>query len=294
MLKELLLLSLCVNCGYAQLPDTDIWLFNVKKEKGVYSLEKGVNITARKGYDNQPSFSDDGKLIYYVSIREDNQADICTYNTGSKKTIRFTNSKISEYSPMVSPIKKVLTCVAVLEDSSQVVLPLDAQTGTVSNYPDRRYEDVQVNLFDSVGYYNFLNADTILYYKLTKPHSLRARSLRNHTDVFIAENIVRGFKAINRHEFIFGIKDSSSVSFYRYNTMLSKGSKYCSYPSLNEDILWHPQLGLLKSEAAQILMYSEKEYKWQTLFDFSPFGVTKITRFVFDPTTKKIAIVSNL
>lgn len=294
MLKKLLIILLSFNFCYGQLPDTDIWLFSIKNEKGNLSLQKGENITNRAGYDNQPSFSPDGKTIYYVSIREDKQADIFTYNVSNKKITQLTHSKISEYSPLVSPVNSVVTTVAVLEDSSQVIYPIDIKTGEMSNYPDRNYEDVQINLFDSVGYYSFLNADTVLYYKLTKPHSLRARSLRNHTDVLIAENPVRGFKAINRHEFIYGVKDSSGVSFYRYNTVLAKAQKYCDYPSLNEDVIWHPEWGLLKSEKSQILKYNATESKWQTVFDLAPFGISKITRFAFDPSSKKIAVVSNL
>jgi hypothetical protein len=294
MLKKLLIILLSFNFCYGQLPDTDIWLFTIKNEKGILSIQKGENITNRPGYDNQPSFSPDGKLIYYVSIREDKQADIYTYNTSGKKITQLTRSKISEYSPMISPVNTVITTVAVLEDSSQVIYPIDNKTGEMSYYPNRKWEDVQINLFDSVGYYTFLNADTVLYYKLTKPHSLRARSLRNHTDILIAENPVRGFKTINRHEFIYGVKDSSHVTFYRYNTFLAKATRYCDFNSLGEDIVWHPQIGLLRSEGPKVLKYNEAQGQWESLFDFASFGISKITRFSFDPSTKKIAIVSNL
>ncbi|MGZ3898755.1 MAG: TolB family protein [Bacteroidia bacterium] len=294
MLKSLLLFLIGFNCCLAQLPNTDLWLFPIKNEKENYSIAKGENITNRPGYDNQPAFSEDGSIIYYVSIREDKQADIYTYNIGNKKIKQFTNSKISEYSPTLTPDKKIMATVAVLEDSSQVVYPLDIKTGTFINYPDRKFEDVQLNSFDSVGYFTFLNADTVLYYKLTQPHTLRARSLSGHTDIFIAENPVRGFKAISRNEFIFGIKDSAKVTFYRYNIILSKAFKYCDYNSTSEDILWHKQFGLLKSEGPQILRFKEKENKWETLFDFSSLGITKITRFAFDVSNKKIVLVNNI
>ena len=294
MLKLFILFLIGFNCCLAQLPNTDLWLFSIKKEKENYTIQQGENITNRPGYDNQPSFSEDGSMIYYVSIREDKQADIYTYNIGSKKIKQFTHSKISEYSPTLTPDKKIIATVAVLEDSSQIVYPLDIKTGTFTNYPDRKFEDVQLNNFDSVGYFTFLNADTVLYYKLTQPHTLRARSLSAHTDIFIAENPARGFKAISRKEFIFGIKDSARTTFYRYNIVLSKAFKYSEYPSIAEDIIWHKEFGLLKSEGAQVLRFVQKENKWTVLFDFASSGITKITRFAFDGSNKKIVIVDNI
>ena len=47
----------------AQLPETDIWLFKIEKIEGKYSYTNPLNITHRAGYDNQPTFSLDGKSI---------------------------------------------------------------------------------------------------------------------------------------------------------------------------------------------------------------------------------------
>lgn len=292
MLKKFLLLLFCWNCCVAQLPETDIWLFNVVKEKEKLSVQKGQNITNRKGYDNQPSFSTDGNSIYYVSIREDKQADIYSYSIGSKKNIRLTSTTESEYSPTLTSKKNTIACVTVLGDSSQVILTYDLKTGKPVSYSGN--SSSQINSFDSVGYFTFLNSDTILYYKLTQPHSLRAYSLLKKADVFLGYNPVRGFKAINRYEFIYGIKDSAIVTFYIYNALLSKANKYCEYNSLNEDIIWHKNLGLLKSEGPVILQFIASENKWQELFNFSGFGIKQITRFALDAQSKRIVIVDNL
>lgn len=289
MLKKLLLFLLITNFCFGQLPDTDLWLFSIKHEKEKYSIEKGLNITNREGYDNQPVFSPDGQTVYYVSIQEDKQADIYIYNIANKKIKKFTNTSTSEYSPTFTSQKEIITCVTVLEDSSQVILPYDLKTGqAITN------SNLKINNFDSVGYFTFLNSDTVLYYKLTKPHSLRAHGIRQNTDVFLGYNPVRGFKAINRHEFIYGIKDSVKVTFYKYNVLLSKAEKFCDYNSLNEDVIWDRRLGLLKSEGSAILQFNEKENKWVTLFDFASSGIKKITRFAIDATLKKIVIVDNL
>jgi len=283
-MKKGFLLLLTFNYCFGQLPNTDLWLFTLKKEQSNYLISKGENITNRDGYDNQPSFSADGKKIFYVSIREDKQADVYVYDIGTKKSLPLTKTTESEYSPTYITANKSINCVVVEKDSAQRIWLYDDKSGRQKKM-----------LFgeDSVGYFTFLNSDTVLYYKLTIPHSLRAHSLSTGNDIFIANHIGRGFKPVNRHEFIFGVKDSVKMFFYFYNTLLRKAIKYCEFNSLNEDILWHKEFGLLKSEQAVILKYDDKQLKWIPLFDFSIQGIKKITRFAFDDKTKKIVIVDN-
>lgn len=272
------------NFCWAQLPDTDIWLFNLNKDKTGVKIEKGENITKRNGYDNQPSFSHDLKHIYYVSIREDKQADIFKYSIGSKKSIQLTKTVESEYSPFCFNGDKSINSVVVEKDSAQRIWIYDEVTG----FPKKCLMNE-----DSVGYYELLNDDTVIYYKLTSPHSLRLHSLSSGKDVFIAYNPVRGFKKINRNEFVFGIKDSTKVVFYKYHTLIKKATVYCEYYSDAEDIIWHTNWGLLKSEQSRILRFNEADSKWEVLFDFSSFGIKKITRFVIDSKNKKLALVEN-
>src|SRR6185369_14634049 len=125
MSKSCLLFLLVPFSIVAQLPDTDIWLFKFKNEKNMLSLDKGINITNRPGYDNQPSFSEDGKKIWYVSIREDKQADIYVYVPGDKKSTQFTKTAESEYSPTFISLDKNLNCVVVEKDSAQRIWRYD-------------------------------------------------------------------------------------------------------------------------------------------------------------------------
>jgi hypothetical protein len=279
-----LLVLVCFNKCFAQLPDTELWLFEIKNLKGNLLLAKGENITSRPGYDNQPFFAPDEKSIYYVSIREDKQADIYRYFINKKKTEQITKTIESEYSPVVLTASKRLNCVVVEKDSAQKIWQYDEISGEPKKV---LFEE------DSIGYYHFLNTDTVLYYKLTEPHSLRARSLSEGTDVFIAANIVRGFKGTSRFEFVFGVKDSSKVIFYKYNALTRKAVKYCESKSLSEDIVWHKVWGLLKSEKAIILRYDEKSETWLPIFDFSAFGIKKISRFIFDDKNKKVVVVES-
>ncbi|MEO6303877.1 MAG: hypothetical protein ABIP51_11965 [Bacteroidia bacterium] len=281
---SILIFVLCVSLLSAQLPDTDIWLFKIEKTKTDLKLSDPKNITNRPGYDNQPSFSNDSKKIYYVSIREDKQADFYFYDIGSKKNSQLTKTKESEYSPVLTPNGKFLNSVVVESDSAQRIHFINSVTGISENKFD----------VDSVGYYTFLNSDTVLYYKLTNPHSLRYYVKSTNEDKWLGNNPTRAFKPLNRHAFIYGIKDSTKVTFYKYDFVLHKAEKYSEYPTSSEDAIWHEQHGLVKSEANKLLRYDDAKKEWVLLFDLSTFGIKKITRFNFDPKNKYLVIVDNL
>lgn len=267
------------------MPNTDVWMFKLETNKtGEYLLKEPLNISNREGYDNQPSFSNDGKKIYYVSVKEDKQADIYYYDIKNRSTIQFTHSKESEYSPVQSENGKHINAVVVESDSAQRIHYISIETG----FDDKKLE------IDSVGYYTFLNSDTVVYYKLTEPHSIRYYCKTNKEDKWLGNSPVRGFKVINRHQLVYGLKDTAKVEFYIYDFLLGKAKKYCEYPSLNEDTYWHKKWGLLKSEDAKILRYNESKNEWQLLFDLSSFGIKKITRITFDASNAYLVIVNNL
>lgn len=270
------------SCFKAQLPETDIWLFDLKEKKGITLPENPKNITNRQGYDNQPFFAENGKSIYYVSIRSDMQADIYVYQIGQSKTIQLTKTTESEYSPQ--PSGADINSVVVEKDSSQKIYLIDGKTGLSKKILGE----------DSVGYYLNLAKDTFLVYKLTNPHSLVLYNSVSGSLETIAINPIRSFRKINSTQFIFGIKDSSKVFFYKYNMLLRKALMYATFANPNEDINWHPKLGLLISDGSKIMRFDEKSKAWLLLFDFVNFGIKKITRFGFDSEDKRIVIVNNL
>jgi len=287
MNKRLSLIALIfsVLVSKSQLPNTDLWLLKIEKDnQGQLGLTNPLNATNRYGYDNQPSFSDDGKKIYYVSIREDKQADIYTYDLGSKKNISFTKTRISEYSPTLTDAGKSIASVVVEADSAQRIHFIN----TISGLGEKKLD------LDSVGYFMLLNSDTVIYYKLTQPHSLRYYVKSTHEDKWLADAPIRTFRALNRHSFIYGIKDSLKVTFYVYNFLLHKATRFAEYPSPGEDIAWHPTYGLVKSEENKLLHFNSEKQVWILLFDLSTFPIKKITRFAFDPKNKYLVVVDNI
>lgn len=270
----------------AQMPETDIWLFKVAKKDNKWMCNTPVNLTNRAGYENQPSFSADEKSLFYVASTEPNQTDIMRYDFKSKASVAVTKSPVSEYSPVFIPSQKALSCVVVETDSSQRIWQYGA---------DGVFQKIISEQTDSVGYYTWLSPDTLLYYKLTNPHSLHALQLSTGKDVWLCDNPCRSFRKINNEGgFIYGLKQPASVEFRMYDPMLKESRVYATYPSSGEDFIWHNEWGLLKAEGADILRYNETTHSWEALFSLGTFGIKKITRFVFDKANKQLIIVNTL
>lgn len=269
----------------AQMPNTDIWLVKLSKKNKQLVCEKPINITNRVGYDNQPFFSENGKEIYYSSVREDHQSDIYAYSISKKKSIQLTKTTESEYSPSISADGNYLSTVVVLADSSQKIMKYDIKTVT---------KRALVSETDSVGYYTWLNNDSIIYYKLTEPHSLHVLDLKTEKDTWICNNPSRTFKRMGTtSQFIYAVKDSTELIFWIYNPTLREAVFYTKHSSLQEDFTWDKNYGLIKAHQNTLIRYDEAQNKWEKLIDLSSFGLNSILRFGFNSQFSYLAIVCN-
>jgi hypothetical protein len=162
-MKTIIIISLMIKGHYlyAQLPGTEVWLFDISAGKGTVSLENGKNISSHKGYDNQPSFSEDGKGLFYTSEAKDGQTEIMYYQLDSTQIKQLTHTPESEYSPRGSN-QNTFKCVRVDKDSSQ----------RIYNYKlSKRSPTLLYPKSDSIGYFD--EADwTLVYFKITKPPTI--------------------------------------------------------------------------------------------------------------------------
>jgi len=100
-------------------PGTDIFLVSVRMSEGQLKVGHAVNITDRKGYDNQPSFLSDGWSLLYTSMRG-GQSDIYRYSIRDRSTQQVTDTpNESEYSPTIVPGGDAFSVIRVEADSTQ-------------------------------------------------------------------------------------------------------------------------------------------------------------------------------
>jgi len=288
-MKKIITLLVCISLkALAQLPETELFLANVEIKNNLVKVKSAEKISSHKGYNNQPCFiNKDADILFAADVMSDNKTHICNYNISSKKTERLGITNTSEYSPNLLPDKKDFSVVMVEEDSMQRVW--------VFNLPKGDNKFCLSQQTDSIGYYTWLGKDSILYYKLTKPHSLHALNTKTSEDVWLCDNPTRSFKKIDATSFYYVIHTEKQNTIYVYNIRTKKASEFAlDNNAANQDYNWHPVLGLLKSEEGKLFRYSKDTKVWVELADFSSFGIKKITRFTISENGKYIALVSNL
>ena len=267
----------------AQMPNAELYLIKVQKKKDSLLAAKLFSISPQSGYNNQPSFSLDAKSLYFSSAPKGGITEVWLHEPGKNKNRLLGKRSISAYSPR-EVFAGELYVVCVEKDSTQRIHCLNTLNGG----------DEKVLEPDSVGYYSFLNRDTLVYYKLTEPHSLYVYALSQKKERWLCDRPARSFQALDRHRLLYALKDSSQTSILIYDFALHKAASYAQAPAGAENFQWHPLLGLLSSEASRILQWQEKEKRWKTLFELSPFGLKFISRFQLSPDTKHLALVQVL
>ena len=271
--------------AFAQIPETDIFVADIEIKNNLVKVEKVQKINHTKAYNNQPFFTPDNKNILFSS--ETNGKDkihICRYDIKGKKIKKLTATQTSEYSPGLAPDGS-LSSVVVEEDSTQRIWLFDVNTGA-------KKACVHTGT-DSVGYYAWLGKDSILYYKLTNPHSLRVLNLKTGEDNWLCDHPMRSFKKIDAATFFYVIHEEKHNLIYFFDIRTQKATLYANDKPQNMDYVWQPDLGLVKSEQSRIYRYSVETKVWAEVADFSSFGIKEITRFAFSADKKRIAVVSN-
>lgn len=275
----------------AQLPDGDIWLLDMSEKQGRYDFTNPKNITERPGYDNQPSFTPDGKNILYTSIREDNQADVYRYNISTAATTRLTSSFTSEYSPTVMPGGKYFSVVMVEQDSTQRLWKYPLKGGKPKLILPR---------IDSIGYHCWYDKKNVALFMLTHPFTLELANLGSQELRLLGNNIGRSINRVvfNKKNLLFYIY-SAPHETSRYIVACDAAGKHdyinaIKTPEGSEDLAVIKNQVLVMAQGSKLLKYDlVKDKIWTEIADLESFGINNITRIAISPDGSRIAVVSN-
>lgn len=104
-----------------ELPECDIFLFEFAELKAAIEIKNGRNVTARKGYDNQPWFTTDSKSFLFSANHASDRTDVFEYFIDSGETKQVTDSPTQEYSPQISADNKTVSFVTDGETANQSI-----------------------------------------------------------------------------------------------------------------------------------------------------------------------------
>lgn len=272
---------------------SDIWVSSLKIAAGHVALGAPRNVTDRPGYDNQPSWSPRGDLIYFSSLRGDGQNDIWSVDVASAKQTRVTTSAPeSEYSPAVMPTGAALSVVRVERDSTQRLwrVPLNGAPPVVL-----------ITDIKPVGYHAWADSETVALYVLGDrqagtPSTLEIAKVAGGPPLYPAHNIGRGLARIPATHSISFVQHSppgdsaSGWVIMRYDLDSKKITRIAETLPGVEDYAWTPSGRLLCARDSQIFEWTVKE--WVPIANFVGQGIKGITRLSVSPNGNELAFVA--
>ena len=267
---------------------SDIFIVDIKNERGGMQFGQPLKITTFVGYNNQPSFLPDGRSILYTSIR-DKQADIYRYDIRSGATSQITNTAESEYSPTLMPAGKNISVVRVEADGTQRLWKFPLNGGQ----PSLILEHIK-----PVGYHLWIDNHTLALFILGakgKPNTLQVVDVPTEKAEIVAENPGRILRLIphqNKLSFVQKISDREWIvkAFDLKTRKIATLIK--TFPGV-EDYAWTPAGILLMAKDAKMFKWSPAvDQDWLEIADFSEAGLNRITRITVSPKGDRIAIVT--
>lgn len=269
----------------AQLPDTDIFLADIKNDHGIISFSTPVNITHRKGYDNQPYFTPDGKSILYVSVIDTTQSDVYRYDISSKKISRVTDTKESEYSPSLLADGKSISVVRVDKDSGQRFYNLDLKNP---------FKATVIHGTDSIGYYCWINDSILSMFILGNAMTLQTLNIHTGERKLVASDIGRCLKlSPDKKNLLFVIKQNETEwSLFRMDAVTSLMTKVVQTLKGSEDFAVLPDGTFLMGSDGKLFRYKPGSDKdWEPIADFTT-TIQSFYRISVDSKGSRIAFVA--
>lgn len=284
MKSNLILVFFCWTAFAFSQTATEVYLFDITFNDSIKKIENPLNISKSIGYDNQPSFLNDGTGILFTSTRND-QTDIVLYNLENQTKAWLTDTEGSEYSPIQTPKKKYFTAIKLEEDGTQLLWKYSF---------NRRKSQILIPDL-KVGYHAWFDKNLVVCFVLGDPSSLIVSNLKYDIKYPIDKNVGRSIHKIPQKESVSFISlEHGEPEIYEIDPITST-KKYLADPlEGSQDMVWTIDGALImgKEDTLYYLIPGEKR-KWTAFASLKDFKLSGITRLAMSPLGNKIAIVVN-
>lgn len=283
-MKSLFFKLACVSCLISvSQPDTEVFLFDLKKKGEQISISNYVNASSNEGYDNQPSFLDNNTLLY-ASTRK-GQTDIARYSLNYSSKVWLNYSEGSEYSPLKIPGKRKISAIRLDKDGTQALYAYNLSNGEAELLID---EPV-------IGYHVWYTEDILVSAILDEEAlSLVTHYLKEDKYYKLQKKIGRSLHKIPGTDLISYIsKEDENTWEIKSMDPISGATKgiMVTLPG-SEDMCWLEDGTILMGHESSLYAFNrEKDVDWREVADLTNFGIKNITRLAVRPDGTKLALV---
>ncbi len=274
-------------------PGADVFLVPLSFVGTTVRAGVPANLTRRAGYDNQPSFDESSRELYYTSNRGDGQTDIYRYdfNTGLAVPAKRTLPE-SEYSafPIASSAagarSKALAVIRVEADSAQRLwrMPLD------STAPSVLFPDIK-----PVGYFAQVDDSTWAMFVLGSPATLHVATVGRSGSRVIARNIGRSLHRIPGTRRVSYVQ-KSATDWYLMELEPFSGRVDTLMKTLPraEDVAWIDSTTVLMGQGTKLFSWRRGTREWTEVADFGFAHLRGITRLAVSPSRQWLTLVADV
>lgn len=287
------------NIALSQLPETAIYLLDIKKTNAGYQFLNPTLITKKNGYNNQPYFTPDGKSILYVSNIDSINTEIYTYNLKKKKSKRLTHTPEPEYSPRYTLENNAISCVRVEKDKT-------TQHFYTYNLKGKKPK-LQLPTLNTIGYYSWKTPIEFYCAVVPDPMTLMLFNTISGKGETLRNNIGRCiFYYREKNKFCYVDKSDSTNWFIRTlnnDYRKPKGERLLQEDAIltttlpnEEDFCFMQDGSILMAHEGKIYLkknpFRNVNATWEQITDLIPYGLTSFYRMVLSPNYQQIAIVA--
>ncbi len=268
----------------AQGPDTEVWVASLDVRNSAFIVGAPTNASNTPGYDNHPWWDQGGRALLFVSGRDGRQFDVYRNPLDGTPTKRRSREPENEYSPKPAA------------NGSITVLREEAGLGTrLWLYgPDGAPEKLVANA-DHLGYYAFVDANTIAFYVNEPSRGFLIEDVRTHAITRVGEKIwaqpvpVPGARAVTVIR-----EDTAGVRWLeRYDI---DARRYTRLVKSRANVGWHQAApgGLILEVGGNTIWAFDpgRDTAWRAVATFPHPELQGLARVAINPQGDRIAIVS--
>lgn len=277
------LFFLITTISFAQ-SNTEVFLYDLTNNNGVYKITNGKNISNNPGYDSQPHFYSK-KSIVFASTRN-KQTDIAKYNLETGKIKYLSNtSNGGEYSPQRIPKSKDVSAVRLDNDGLQRFYKYNAKT--------KKSKEIIANL--KVAYPMWYKKNTAIVVSIVGDNlDLIIHKLKSKKNITIQKKVGRSVHKVPNTELISYISKATKKWEIRSLNPKTKETKLIVKSIDNkEDICWLPNGTLLLANGNKLMKFNPNtDTDWSIFHVFPKEKHQNISRIIVNNKGTKLALVS--
>lgn len=274
-LISLIFLTLSIISVHAQLPNTNIYLFNFKLSNEKLMLSKGQFLTAfnPEGYNNQPSFISNDEILISSNLYDPTQTDVIKLNPRLQQLTRVTSTNQGEYSPTLLPNRREFTVIREVlgGDVNQILW----------KYPINQSHKGKLALpnENTVGYHSWINGSELATFLVGDPHKLVVHNLIDGTRQFITNNPGRAL--ISKAGMLYYVHKSTPETWYIkvYDPLTGESEIIAKTVPGSEDMALLGNGSIIMTSGSQLFMLDPDEgMTWLEVADLSTLGLNNLSR----------------